>query len=302
MQQIGEAMNIAVIGLGTMGGRMAAALVEAGHHVTGHDLDEGARARARDSGVIVSWHGGEAWEGAQCVLLSLPGPAECRSATEAISENSGAVQVVVDLSTVDPETSRTCADLLKRKGVGFLDAPVLGRPPRCGQWTLPVGGAPEDLAVASAALAVLSTNVVPVGDVGAGSAVKLLNNLMFAVVNALSVEILDVAGPVGVDPRVFYATVADSGAATVSPLFREVCAKVLEQDFSPAFSIELLEKDNRLGMEMVRAAGRDLTFNASAADLIARALEAGLGAEDTAAVVKVLGASRSEPAASGTRA
>jgi len=281
-------MKTTVIGLGTMGGRMAAALRTAGLDVTGYDIDPAASDAARRKGILLAYAREDAWAESEVVLLSLPGPAECRETAEAISRQASRVRVVVDLSTVDPQTSRDCAAALAGAGVSFLDAPVLGRPSRCGAWTLPVGGDEAALEIALPALQHLATNVRRVGDAGAGSAVKLLNNLMFAVINAVSVQVLHLAPQVGVDPKVFYDTVAGSGAATVSPLFREVGEKVLTGDFSPAFSLALLEKDNRLGLDMARVAGGDLPLNAAVATLVERALAEGLGGQDTAALIHVL--------------
>lgn len=281
-------MSIAVIGLGTMGGRMAAALHADGQAVTGYDVDPGARDAAAGGGISVADSGSSAWAQADVVLLSLPGPAECRQVAEVIAQQPGSVRVVVDLSTVDPQASRDCADALAPAGVAFLDAPVLGRPASCGSWTLPVGGAPERLAEVLPVLTALAKSAVHVGDVGSGSAVKLLNNLMFAAINTVSVQVLDLSARIGLDPGVFYRTVVDSGAATVSPLFREVGKSVLADDYTPAFTLALLEKDNRLGLELGRSAGASLTLNEAVRPLLEQALADGLGAQDTAALITLL--------------
>lgn len=281
-------MRIAVIGLGTMGGRIAGALHAAGQTVAGYDIDPAARVAAARTGFAVMEDSEAPWAESDVVLLSLPGPADCLEVSEAISRQPGPVRVVVDLSTVDPQTSRDCAATLERVSVAFLDAPVLGRPASCGAWTLPVGGAPERLTEVLPVLRILAKSATCVGDVGTGSAVKLLNNLMFAAINTVSVQVLDLASRVGLDPSVFYSTVVDSGAATVSPLFREVGRSVLEDDFVPAFSLALLEKDNRLGLQLGHAAGGSLTLNEAVKPLLDEALACGLGGEDTAALIKVI--------------
>lgn len=281
-------MRVAVIGLGTMGGRMAAALQADGQAVTGIDVDPAARETAWRTGVTVAEDGEAPWAKSDVVLLSLPGPAECLDIAEAIGRRPGRVRVVVDLSTVDPQASRDCAAVLEQAGVAFLDAPVLGRPAGCGAWTLPVGGSQDRLTEILPVLQVLAKSARRVGDVGSGSAVKLLNNLMFAAINAVSVQVLDLASRVGLEPSVFYSTVVGSGAATVSPLFREVGRSVLEDDFTPSFSLALLEKDNRLGLQLGSSAGGWLTLNEAVRPLLERALVEGLGAEDTAALIKVI--------------
>lgn len=281
-------MRISVIGLGTMGGRIADALLRGGQQVLGHDIDPAARARAEQAGIAVVGDDVVPWGGCDVVLLSLPGPDECRQVATSIARRPSGARAVIDLSTVDPRTSQECARVLADAGVGFLDAPVLGRPPACGSWTLPVGGAAERLEEVRPVLSLLAKSVRHVGETGSGSVVKLLNNLMFAVINTVSVQVLDLASKVGLEPSTFYGTVVDSGAATVSPLFREIGRSILEDDFTPAFTLALLEKDNRLGVEMARAAGGSLPLNEVVGPLLERALAEGLGSEDTSALVKLV--------------
>jgi 3-hydroxyisobutyrate dehydrogenase-like beta-hydroxyacid dehydrogenase len=117
--------------------------------------------------------------------------------------------------------------------------------------------------------------------------VKLLNNLMFAAINAVTTEVLAMCEGVGMDPQVFFSTVVDSGAATVSNLFRELGPKILARDFTPAFSVNLLMKDVRLGMEMAARATIPAVIAPACELLIEMARARGFGAEDTGALVKV---------------
>ncbi|MFA1545977.1 NAD-binding protein [Actinomadura chokoriensis] len=130
----------------------------------------------------------------------------------------------------------------------------------------------------------MAAAVVRIGEVGAGSVVKLLNNLMFGAINAVTAEALAICRAAGVDPEVFARTVADSGAATVSNLFRELAPKIVQGDHAPTFALALLEKDNRLALALARESGSP-AFIATAVDQLNRlALFRGLGAEDTGAV------------------
>ena len=282
--------TVGLVGAGTMGGRMLARLIESAYRVIVRDIAPEASRRAAEVGADVVTSPAEVARQAELVLLSRPMPADVDMV---VNGNDGLLTagrqgaVIVDLSTVDPETSRRNAALAARHGVGYLDAPVLGRPAGCGKWTLPVGGEEDHLVRARPVLDLLAARIVHVGPSGAGNVIKLLNNLMFSAINAVTAEVLAICAASGMDPRVFVQTVADSGAATVSNLFRELGPKILARDFSPAFSIDLLHKDVRLGLEMASRANVPVVISPAGALLIEMARARGFGPEDTGAVVKV---------------
>lgn len=283
-------MRIGVIGLGAMGGRMMKALLDVGHRVVVHDVSEEALEQAVSIGAERAGSSADVGSAAEVVLLSLPMP---RHVVAVVTGEGGILSepseglVVVDLSTVDPGTTRKLAENATAVGVDYLDAPVLGRPEACGRWTLPVGGDPGALETARPALEPLASNIPHVGESGAGNIIKLLNSLIFGAINAITVEAFAAAALVGISPRTFYETVANSGAATVSGLFREIGPKILEGDYSPTFTVDLLHKDNRLAMEMVEGAGASLIAGNAVATLNGLARAGGYGTEDTSAMVKV---------------
>lgn len=281
---------VGLIGAGTMGGRMLARLVESAHRVVVRDIDPRAAAHAAEAGADVVTSPAEVARRADVVLLSLPMPSDVDTVVngpDGLLTAAPAGAVIVDLSTVDPETSQRNAARAAAQGVGYLDAPVLGRPTGCGRWTLPVGGTADHVARARRVLEALAARIVHVGPTGTGNTIKLLNNLMFSAINAVTAEALAICAASGVDPQVFVQTVADSGAATVSNLFRELGPKILARDFSPAFSIDLLHKDVRLGLEMAARVHVPAVISPAGALLIEMARARGLGSEDTGAVVKV---------------
>ncbi len=283
-------MEVGVIGLGAMGGRMVPALLEAEHEVIVHDVSSAAVERAVNNGAKAAMSGAEVGAASQVVLLSLPLPThvvQVVTGEMGLLSNPAKGLVLVDTSTVDPNTTRRLANEAAALHVDYLDAPVLGRPDACGRWSLPVGGDPEALKTARPALDALACNVVHVGESGAGNAIKLLNNLMFGTINAITAEVFAAAALVGVSPRKFYQTIADSGAAAVSGLFRELGPKMLERDFSPTFTVDLLYKDNSLAMEMIEEAGASVIVGNAVMTLNGLARAAGYGIEDTSATVKV---------------
>lgn len=283
-------MSIGLVGVGTMGSRMLARLLECGYAVVARDIAPAAGNRAAEAGATVVGSPAEVARRADIVLLSLPMPDDVEAVVAGEDGLLGAVRpgaIIADLSTVGPATTRQNAAQAAARGVGYLDAPVLGRPPGCGKWTLPVGGETHDLDRARPVLEVLAAHVVHVGPSGCGNIVKLLNNMMFSAINAVTAEVLAVCAALGMDPQIFVTTVASSGAATVSNLFRELGPKILSRDFSPAFSIDLLHKDVRLAIEMASGARAPILITPACAALIEMARARGFGAEDTAAVVKV---------------
>ena len=283
--------NVGLIGVGIMGSQMARRWVAAGYTVYARDIDPAAETRAGEIGCTVVSTPAEVAKNAEIVLLSLPLPEDveevvCRESDGVLSAAAKGC-VIVDLSTVDAFSTQRNAKLAEAKGVGYLDCPVLGRPQAVGKWTLPTGGSEADIEKVREVLGYVAAKVLPVGPSGHGNIVKLLNNMMFGAINSITSEVFAVCAKLGMDPKVLFDTIADSGAATVSNLFRELGPKILNEDWSPLFSIDNLHKDMRLGCAMAKEAGAGFLVSEANQQLNTKAREAGFGTEDTAAVVKV---------------
>jgi 3-hydroxyisobutyrate dehydrogenase-like beta-hydroxyacid dehydrogenase len=283
---------VGLVGFGIMGTAMATRLVDAGHRVVVADTDASARNRAQGLGCEVVASAAAVADAADVILVSLPRAEHVASVvrgTDGLLSSTAAGGVIVDTSTVDPETTLANAAAAAELGVGYLDAPVLGRPHGVGGWTLPVGGEEADLRRAEPVLRIVASRIVHVGPSGRGNTVKLLNNLMFGAINAATCEMFALAARLDMDRRLLFDTIADSGAATVSNLFRELGPKIIEGDFDPRFSIDNLEKDIGLGLALARSAGLTLEVGEAGQRLNRRAQAAGHGGEDTAAVVTAAG-------------
>jgi 3-hydroxyisobutyrate dehydrogenase-like beta-hydroxyacid dehydrogenase len=291
MSQAKEAnVRIGLVGVGTMGTLIASALAKAGHRVVVCDVDPHAVQRAREFGAIAVDHPQNVAEQTDVILLVLPGPTQIEAAVtgdRGLLGGTQAGQVIVDMSTVDPATTRRMGTLAQDVGVEYLDAPILGRPSAFGSWVLPVGGEPAVVARCRPVLEELARKVIHVGPLGAGNTLKLLNALMFSAINAMTAEMMAVSMKAGLPPRVLFETIAESQAATVSGLFKEVGAKIVARDFAPVFSIDLLGKDNRLAIDMARACGAPPILASTVQVLNELASARGLGPEDTSALVKV---------------
>jgi 3-hydroxyisobutyrate dehydrogenase-like beta-hydroxyacid dehydrogenase len=285
-------LKVGLIGVGNLGGAIAAVLVRNGFEVVACDIDETAQKRAAALGAKLAKSPAEVARVTDITLLALPFPSDVDMAVS--DERTGLLQgagpgfVIVDMSTVGPSTTRKNSALAARKSVDYIDAPVLGRPPSCGQWTLPVGGKKEVLEKCRPVLSALAKNVIHIGDLGSGDIIKLLNNMMFSVINATTAEILALSTRLGVDPRVVYSTISESGAATVSKLFLEVGSKILKNDFTPIFSIDLMWKDLDVALQMAREVDAPMIVTRNAQILNEMARIKGLGKLDTSAVYSVL--------------
>lgn len=279
--------DLSILGLGTMGGRVAARAVGAGINVVGYDPMPAARERAAAAGVAIAESAEECVSSTPVVIVSVPNPEHVTELARGALQQCVVGTTVVDLSTIDPTTAREAATSLIPRDVTYVDAPVLGRPDKVGNWTLVVGGDETSIEdVTPMLLRVAAAKVVRVGDTGAGSVVKLLNNLMFGAINAVTAEAIALCRDNDVDPTVFVDTVADSGAATVSNLFRELAPRIVSGDDDPLFALDLLTKDNRLAAELAKASGSRAPIAEAVSALNAEVMQLGFGKRDSGAVYR----------------
>ena len=248
--------NIGIIGTGVMGLTVAEKIVTAGHSLMVYDVSANAAGRAGKLGAQVAQSPSEVGQNSDIVLLFLPGPAEV---TESVASADGLLDalqpgnVIVDMSTSDPDVSAKMADLAEGKGVDFLDAPVLGRPITVGQWALPVGGKQKALERCKALFKIFAAHVFHAGPAGAGHKIKLLNQLMFGAINAMTAEMMAIAEKIGIEPRQPFEIITASQAGTVSNLFKELGQRVAEENYDdPTFTVDLLIKDIKLAVQMAK--------------------------------------------------
>lgn len=273
---------IGIIGVGRMGSAMARRLSE-DHEVLGYDI------RPVDAGIEMVTAPEELLARCDVLLLSLPSPKETRSTFDGPPFRSAfeaGDAVVVDMTTADPGSLRALVEGLGSAGSRVLDSPVLGRPDRCGKWTLPVGGDAAVLGRVRPVLERLAARVEHAGELGSGHIVKLLNNLMFAAINVSIAEVVAACEALGFPAERFVDLVGNSGAATVSPLFRDVAPRMLGGDHPVVFTMNLLAKDLQLAARMCEDVGAPIVSARASQIVMAGALRLGVGEEDTAALVE----------------
>lgn len=284
--------TVGLVGCGRMGKCMLKSMLDANYPVAAFDKFPAAAQSAGEMGAEIAQSPMELAARANVILMSLPGPAELE---EVIFGKDGLINgltsdhVVIDTSTVDPSTTRSISGRLAEKtGAAYLDCPILGRPSATGKWMLPTGGNPEALEKVKPVLLTFAADAIPVGESGAGNSLKLLNQLMFSCINAISSEVMAICDHVGIDKKIFYDTIAGSSAATVSGLFREVGRSIVNDGYeTPAFTVDLLIKDAKLGLQMARDAGAPSVIAGTVQMYNEIAHCEGLGKQDTSALYKV---------------
>lgn len=291
MSTAAEAARVGFIGLGAMGNPMAANLLQAGHHLTVHDLRPEGAQNLLDGGASWAASPAEVAGASDVTFLSLPTPADvdevmCRS--DGVLAGAQPGSTIFDLSTNSPTVVRSLAERAAEQGVAFLDAPVSGgvAGARKGALALMVGGDQETFERHRHVLDVLGNRVFHLGDVGAGSVAKLVNNMLFFHGLLGTVEAVVLAGKAGVDLGALRDVVqASSGASFIWDYGTKA---ILKDRLSPNFTLALAAKDADLAVALADELGVPAPSGRSIRDLLAGYRDTGLAAEDVLAIVKAL--------------
>jgi len=283
--------KVGLIGLGAMGAGMAASLRRAGHAVHVCDVRPGvAEAFAREGGVACTTPAALA---AQCdVVVSVVVNA---AQTEAVlfGENGCAAamkpgSLFVMCSTVDPNWSIAMEQRLADMGLLYLDAPISGGAAKAasGDMTMMTSGRPEAYAVAGTLLEAMAAKVYRLGDrAGAGSKVKIINQLLAGVHIAAAAEAMALGLREGVDPAALYEVITHS--AGNSWMFENRMAHVLAGDYAPLSAVDIFVKDLGLVLDLARASKFPLPLSSTAHQMFMQASTAGFAREDDSAVIKI---------------
>ncbi|WDM77275.1 3-hydroxyisobutyrate dehydrogenase [Xanthomonas sp. NCPPB 1638] len=290
--------KIAFIGLGNMGGPMAANLVKAGHQVRVFDLVSAALDAAAAAGAQVAGSAHDTLAEAEIVISMLPASRH----VEGLYLGDGGLlaqipdgALVIDCSTIAPVSARKLADAARARGLAMLDAPVSGGTAGAvaGTLTFIVGGAADALERARGVLLVMGKNIFHVGDNGAGQVAKLCNNMALGVIMAATGEALALGVAQGLDPTVLSQMMAVSTGRSWAT---EVCNPwpgVLpnapaSRGYSGGFGNDLMLKDLGLVAESAVQAGVSIPLGELARNLYAMNSQAGNGALDFSSVVKLV--------------
>lgn len=289
-------MKIAFIGLGNMGGGMAANLVKAGYEVLAFDLSPEAQSRARENGCQIAPTAREAVGVADAVVTMLPNGAivDAVYANDIIGHApTGAL--LLDCSTIDVATSRKAAGAAQGAGYLAVDAPVSGgiAAANGGTLTFMVGGRDEDFAKAEPILTAMGKAVIHAGAIGAGQAAKICNNMLLGASMVATCETFALAERLGLDLQKFFDISSKASGQCWSmtsycPVPGVGPVTPADNGYQGGFATALMLKDLKLAMAAAQEAGALVPMGHRAAELYAAFAEAGHGSLDFSSIIKTL--------------
>jgi 3-hydroxyisobutyrate dehydrogenase len=283
---------IAFIGLGNMGGPMAANLVKAQHRVIGFDLAPPSREQAEADGVAVAGSAVEAVAEAEVVVTMLPAGRHVLSVWGEILPALRPGTLVIDCSTIDVDSARKAHGLARESGLMSLDAPVSGgvAGAKGATLTFMAGGAPDAFAKAEPILAQMGRRVVHCGEAGAGQAAKICNNMILGISMIAVSEAFVLAEKLGLSHQALFDVASTSSGqcfalTTHCPVPGLVPTSAANNGYKPGFAAALMLKDLKLAQEAAQASGAATPLGAEAAQLYQLFDGLGHGHEDYTAIV-----------------
>ncbi len=289
--------SIAFIGLGNMGGPMAANLIKAGHHVTGTDLSQDALKRHEAAGGKVASSVHDAVKGADIVITMLPSGKEVRAlySGAGIIGTAKAGALLIDCSTIDVDSARAVAAEAEGKGLVMVDAPVSGGVGGAagGTLTFMVGGTDAAFAAAKPILEVMGKKIVLCGGAGAGQAAKICNNMILGISMIAVSEAFVLAEKLGLSHQALYDVASTASGqcwslTTYCPVPGPVPTSPANRDYQAGFTAAMMLKDLKLAQEAARSSGATTPMGAEAAALYGLFSGQGHAAEDFSGIIRFL--------------
>ncbi len=287
--------NIAFIGLGNMGGPMAANLVKAGHAVKGFDLSAEILKTAAASGVSPASSIKDAIADADTVVTMLPKGAHVRSVWSELVAAAKAGTLLIDCSTIDVESARKAHELAAGADCLSLDAPVSGGTggATAGTLTFMAGGSDEAFARARPVLEAMGKKIVHCGGNGAGQAAKICNNMILGISMIGVCEAFALGEKLGLSHQALFDVASTSSGQcwsinTYCPVPGPVPTSPANNDYKPGFAAALMLKDLKLAQEAALAAGAATPLGAEAAQLFDLFDKQGHGGRDFSAIIEML--------------
>ncbi|WP_410600886.1 2-hydroxy-3-oxopropionate reductase [Amycolatopsis sp. lyj-90] len=283
--------KLGFIGLGIMGGPMAGHLVAAGHEVSGFDTNADALARLEAAGGRAANGVTDAVAGAEVVITMLPNHPQVEAvvlAAGGVLESAKPGTLLIDMSTIRPETSIEVAERAAEREIRVLDAPVSGGQAGAEQASLSImaGGDDADFAAALPILEAVGKTIVHVGPHGAGQVVKAANQLVVGGTYGLIAEAIVLLEASGVDAGVGLDVLA--GGLAGSRILELKRKSMVAREFAPGFRIDLHHKDMGIALAAARQADVALPITGLVAQLVAAGRAMGHGSLDHSALLKVV--------------
>ena len=287
--------RIGFIGLGNMGGGMAANLAKKGHDVRAFDLSADALDRAKAAGCLPVASAAEAADGAEAIVTMLPAGKHVAEVYDTLFGVASPSAILIDCSTIDVATAKQVAEAAQAKGLAAVDAPVSGGigAANAGTLTFMVGGSREAFDRAQPILADMGKAVIHAGANGAGQAAKICNNMILGATMIATCEAFRLAERLGLDAQTFYDISSVSSGQSWSmtsycPLPGVGPETPADHDYQGGFAAALMLKDLRLAMQAAEGAGAATPLGAHATALYEAFVAAGNGGTDFSGIIRTL--------------
>lgn len=291
--------RVGFIGLGNMGGPMAANLVRAGHEVFGFDTVAPACAAARDVGVVIAAGAAEAVSGCDVVITMLPSGALVRT----VYGESGVLQAApenclfIDCSTIDVTSARTAHEMADEAGMASLDAPVSGGVGGAvaASLTFMVGGDEAAFERGRPILTAMGAKIVHCGAAGAGQSAKICNNMILGISMIAVSEAFVLADRLGLSRQALFDVASTASGQCWSltsycPVPGPVPASPANHGYRPGFAAALMLKDLLLSQDAAAETGADTKLGAHAAEIYRAFVDSGHANEDFSAIFRAIAA------------
>ena len=282
-------MRVGFVGLGTMGGAMAANVARAGFHVTAWNRTPGRASDLRELGVELAASPAAVAAASDIVVTIVSDTPDVETVLfgeGGVAGGAPAGSLVIDMSTISPSATRDYASRLAAQGVGMLDAPVSGGSEGAKKGTLSifVGGEAADLERAHPVLAAMGTTITHVGPIGSGQAVKAVNQVILAGTYLGVAEGVVLAIKAGLD--VEQVVGALSGGAAQSWVLANRSGRMLANDYPLGFKVALHRKDLGIALQLARETGTALPISALCEQLEVGLIGTGHADDDMSAVAR----------------
>ena len=296
--------RVAFIGLGNMGGGMAANLAKARHEVRAFDLSEPALAKAEERGCTRAPDATAAVQDADAVITMLPaGKHVAEVFRTSVFGKAPTSAILIDCSTIDVDTAKKVEAEAQQAGYTMVDAPVSGgiAAAEGGTLTFMVGGTADGFERAGPYLEEMGKAVIHAGESGAGQAAKIVNNMLLGATMAATCEAFALAQKLGLDPQTFYDI--SSKASGQSWSMTSYCPvpgvgpqTPADRDYEGGFAAALMLKDLKLAMEAAQSVGAYTPMGGEAEELYQRFVDRGGASKDFSALIKMIDDSWTPPA------
>jgi 3-hydroxyisobutyrate dehydrogenase len=285
--------HVAFIGLGNMGGPMAANLVKSGHNVVAFDLVADARSQAQADGASVAASAVGSVKGADVVITMLPAGKHVLSVWSEVVPSMAKGALIIDCSTIDVESAKEAHVLAAKHGVASIDAPVSGGTggAKGATLTFMCGGEDKAFAAAKPVLEKMGKKIVHCGGAGAGQAAKICNNMILGISMIAVSEAFALGEKLGLTHQALFDVASTSSGqcwslTTYCPVPGPVPTSPANNDYKPGFATALMLKDLTLAQDAATAAGAATPLGKHAQEIY-KAFEAtGNGGVDFSGIVR----------------